>query len=88
LGWVGEWWGKRREGGGNLKLSMACTRVGPFHQDLSSGAVGAEVKFSFWVPTAGSHCTEASRKPQSFRKGSNKALISSKRACKRSIMKP
>ena len=65
----------------HLKASMACTSVGPSHQAASRGSLGGAVRFSFSVPTAGSHCRLASRKPHCFRKGSSCARISSNRAC-------
>lgn len=54
-----------------LKLSMACTTLGPRHQLLSSGSVGGSVRFSASGPTAGSHCSMSSLKPHCLRKGSS-----------------
>ena len=60
-----------REGG--WKPSMACSTDGPHHQ-ASPGSVGALTRFWPVGPTAGSQRMALSLKPQSFRKGSSRAL--------------
>ena len=53
------------------KLSIAATTVSPRHHAASAGSVGADTRFWPVGPTAGSHCTAVSLKPQLLRKGSS-----------------
>ena len=69
-----------------LKESMACTKVGPLHQDFSSGASGGSTRFWFKTPTAGSQWSEDSLNPHCFKNGRSWALISSYLACSMKII--